>query len=460
MAETVRIKEKNEFGEVFTPPFLICDMLNKLPEHVWSDPNLKWLDPANGVGNFPIFIVEKLMIGLATHIPNEVDRKQHILTNMLYMIELNSENVEKSRQHFGVSANICHASFFDFEKWKQEFDNVSKFDIIVGNPPYSKYTSSDNKRGGGYPLWKDFVLESLNLLHSNGYLCYVHPAAWRKPKAVHDKWNLYDLMCHENQILYLEMHTALDGYKNFLVGTRYDWYVLCKRKPSQNTVVIDDLGNKSMIDLRKWPFLPNCRLGLVGQLLANEQDARCEIIFSRSLYGTDKLALFNNVRGEATKQRIVHDNKSEQAQYPLIAATNKRGVKYKYVRAIDPWLEQREMYQRKIRVKKRVVSKPPNFVPMFGVSKVIFGDNVLYAKENARMYNIVIDLDGKYGMTQHAMAVPVKNREEAQMIKSVLESKIWGDFLKAVLFSNYQLDYRIFKYLKNDFWKQLMLQQS
>jgi hypothetical protein len=118
------------------------------------------------------------------------------------------------------------------------------------------------------------------------------------------------------------------------------------------------------------------------------------------------------------------------------------------------------MYQRKIRVKKRVVSKPPNFVPMFGVSKVIFGDNVLYAKENARMYNIVIDLDGKYGMTQHAMAVPVKNREEAQMIKSVLESKIWGDFLKAVLFSNYQLDYRIFKYLKNDFWKQLMLQQS
>ena len=49
---TVRKEEKNLYGEVFTPIELVCEMLNKIPNEVWKNPNLKWLDPANGIGNF------------------------------------------------------------------------------------------------------------------------------------------------------------------------------------------------------------------------------------------------------------------------------------------------------------------------------------------------------------------------------------------------------------------------
>ena len=61
---TVKDKEKKLFGEVFTPVELVCEMLDKLPKNVWKDPNLKWLDPANGIGNFPIVVYYKLMEGL------------------------------------------------------------------------------------------------------------------------------------------------------------------------------------------------------------------------------------------------------------------------------------------------------------------------------------------------------------------------------------------------------------
>ena len=38
--------EKKQFGEVFTPMILINEMLDKLPKKIWTNKELKWLDPA------------------------------------------------------------------------------------------------------------------------------------------------------------------------------------------------------------------------------------------------------------------------------------------------------------------------------------------------------------------------------------------------------------------------------
>lgn len=45
--------EKKTLGEVMTPITLVEEMLDTLPTDVWSNPNLKWLDPCAGVGTFP-----------------------------------------------------------------------------------------------------------------------------------------------------------------------------------------------------------------------------------------------------------------------------------------------------------------------------------------------------------------------------------------------------------------------
>ena len=128
----MRKVEKDKNGEVFTPTSLIKEMLDKLPKSVWKNKDLKWLDPANGSGNFPMIVYSKLMDGLKTIIPDKRKRSDHIIKNMLYMVELNEKNVAISRKIFGSDANIACANFLTEEdKWKRKFEGVYTFDVII-----------------------------------------------------------------------------------------------------------------------------------------------------------------------------------------------------------------------------------------------------------------------------------------------------------------------------------------
>jgi site-specific DNA-methyltransferase (adenine-specific) len=92
------LKKRKENDEVFTPPALIHQMLDKLSPSVWSDPHKTWLDPCAGLGNFSVCILERLMAGLETWEPNEELRRKHILENQLFHIEKNLESVEKLKR--------------------------------------------------------------------------------------------------------------------------------------------------------------------------------------------------------------------------------------------------------------------------------------------------------------------------------------------------------------------------
>jgi type I restriction-modification system DNA methylase subunit len=85
--------EKKKHGEVMTPLELVKEMLATLPEEVWTNPNLKWLDSCNGTGPFLAMVVYKLMIGLIEWQPDEEKRYKHILENMIYAGELQAKNM-------------------------------------------------------------------------------------------------------------------------------------------------------------------------------------------------------------------------------------------------------------------------------------------------------------------------------------------------------------------------------
>ena len=51
-----------------------------------------------------IYLYKKLFIGLENQIPDENTRHRHIIDNMLFMIELNSEYIPDLREIFGKSA--------------------------------------------------------------------------------------------------------------------------------------------------------------------------------------------------------------------------------------------------------------------------------------------------------------------------------------------------------------------
>ena len=185
---TPKKEEKKLFGEVFTPLELVCEMLSKIPSNVWKNPNLKWLDPANGIGNFPVVLYFKLMETLKNvdGFSNEQKRSKHIIENMLYMNELNPVNVAVCKKIFKMidpdaTPNIIKGDFLTMDV-KNEIKlpvDFKGFDVILGNPPFNPPKTETGPSGNS--IWQNFVMKSVGLLNDRGYLCLVHPSGWKKP---------------------------------------------------------------------------------------------------------------------------------------------------------------------------------------------------------------------------------------------------------------------------------------
>ena len=399
--------EKKQFGEVFTPMHLVNEMLDKLPKEVWKNKDLKWLDPCCGMGNFPIAVYLRLIEGLKEEIKDVKERKKLILENMIYMSELNKKNVLITKQIFDIN-NELKLNIYEGDSLKVDYDKefgIKQFDIIMGNPPYQDNQNANGKRGGGDLLWNKFVINSFVLLKNKGFLCFVHPAGWRKPESEKSKYKkLFKLMTYENQMLYLEIHDTKDGLKTFKAGTRYDWYIIEKIKKYTLTEIKGEDNKIVKINLEGWNFLPNYNFENIYKLLANNAEQLCKIIYSVSNY--------------ESRKKWVNNKKDKEFKYTLIHSTPKNGIRY--------------MYSSK------------NDKGHFGISKVIFGDSGIY--------NSVVDIEGIYGMTQHSMGIEILNFEEGEKIKIYIESDVFKDILKACSWSNFQIDWRLFTYLKKDFY--------
>jgi site-specific DNA-methyltransferase (adenine-specific) len=74
--------------EVFTPPNLVNDMLDLLPQELWSNPNAKFLDPVSKTGVFLREMAKRLDKGLETQIPDKQERINHIFSKQLYGIAI------------------------------------------------------------------------------------------------------------------------------------------------------------------------------------------------------------------------------------------------------------------------------------------------------------------------------------------------------------------------------------
>jgi site-specific DNA-methyltransferase (adenine-specific) len=174
-----KTKEKKEFGEVFTPSELINEMLDKLPKEVWSNKNLKWFDPAVGMGNFMVEVYWRLLEGLVDVIPDFNERKTHIIQNMIYMSELNEENIKHCNRIFSDGINIYQG---DTLEMPEDYFGVGKFDVIVGNPPYNlPFTSS----GSAQPLYHKFVEKFID---ETDKLIFLTPSKWFQGGVVLEKF--------------------------------------------------------------------------------------------------------------------------------------------------------------------------------------------------------------------------------------------------------------------------------
>jgi SAM-dependent methyltransferase len=76
-------------GEVFTPPELVNEMLDRLPHELWTDPSKTYIDPACGTGNFLVEVVRRKIEAGSTPL-------QALETT--YGIDIMEDNVLECRQ--------------------------------------------------------------------------------------------------------------------------------------------------------------------------------------------------------------------------------------------------------------------------------------------------------------------------------------------------------------------------
>ena len=252
---------KMQYGEIFTPYALIEKMFSLFPEEVFSSPDKKWLDPGAGTGFFSIFLFQKLFAGLKHLIPDDAQRKKHIIDNMLYMIEIRHENIAKLRTLFGDTAHIYHTDFLgDF----LGDIPLPSFHYIIGNPPYNfngikKVPTNKIKKKtlDGKTIWFDFIKKSISLLHEKGILLFIVPSLWMKPDkagAYHylTQYKIHKLCCLTN--------TQTNKYFNKEAQTPTCYFTLEKKPTDHHVLLYDTQRNEYINHVVK----PNAAIPLFG----------------------------------------------------------------------------------------------------------------------------------------------------------------------------------------------------
>ena len=150
----------NNYGIIYTPNNLVNNILDLIPNKYFKDPNLKWLDIGAGCGAFSINLYNRLFNELTYILPNKETRKNHIIKNMLFMVEIYPKHIEDLKKEFSNEANIINKDFLTLNNTSN-----SRFDFIIGNPPYNingklKTPTNYNLKKGdiGKQIYVDFIV--------------------------------------------------------------------------------------------------------------------------------------------------------------------------------------------------------------------------------------------------------------------------------------------------------------
>ena len=112
--------------EVFTPPEVANQMLDMLPQELFSNPDTTFLDPACKSGVFLREIAKRLLKGLETQMPDLQERIDHIFHKQLYGIAITE-----------LTSLLARRSVYCSKYPNSEY-SVSKFDNAQGNIRYKR----------------------------------------------------------------------------------------------------------------------------------------------------------------------------------------------------------------------------------------------------------------------------------------------------------------------------------
>ena len=222
------IQERKKKGIFYTPPPLVNFMINL----VSLRKNTKILEAGCGTGNFVIPLTQKLIeIYKKSETSNEEEIKNKIFTSNIFALDFDADAIKILKNSLKVNTeNIITSSFLS----DNLFDN-DKYDIIIGNPPYTTVLSKNEKSycKTNYPTLSKyirsesfFVIKSIDLLKSDGQLCLVLPATMLRVNHYSVLRKFIMEICIIEKIIDMDRAFSFVGYEMIIL--------LLKKRKSKN----------------------------------------------------------------------------------------------------------------------------------------------------------------------------------------------------------------------------------
>lgn len=136
---------------------LVNEILDHLPEQVWSSTTTTFFDPAIGGGQF----VKEIETRLRQHGHSDANIRVRV-----FGAEQSLAQVDLAVNMYNLVGQYKKITYDHFFK----LDNTMKFDVVVGNPPYQDQTGQNT-------LYPWFYAKAVDIVKDQGYLAMITPPA-------------------------------------------------------------------------------------------------------------------------------------------------------------------------------------------------------------------------------------------------------------------------------------------
>ena len=175
----------------------------------------------------------------------------------------------------------------------------------------------------------------------------------------------------------------------------------------KKTLIIDENNEKIEIDLKDIPFIPNKNINFILKIISNNINENIQVLKP----------------GGEPRRDYISDLQDNTHKYIMVHSTPNSGIRYKY----------------------SSIEKESDH---FGIKKIIFGET--------GYTNMVIDKEGTFGITSSSYGIKITENNDFDIIKKALNTNKFKLLIDSCMWSNYRIDWRLFTYLKKDFWKEFI----